>query len=48
MDEAAMELKELLRLMPGMIAEDVRKQVPFKKANDMERYIEGLLKAGLK
>jgi adenylate cyclase len=47
-NEAAMELKELLHLMPGMIAEDVRKQVPFKKANDMERYIEGLLKAGLK
>jgi len=47
-NEAAMELKELLRLMPGMIPEDVRKQVPFKKANDMERYIEGLLKAGLK
>ena len=47
-DEAAMELKELLRLMPGMISEDLRKQVPFKKASDMERYIEGLLKAGLK
>jgi hypothetical protein len=31
-----------------MIAEDVRKQVPFKQVNDMERYIEGLLKAGLK
>jgi TolB-like protein/cytochrome c-type biogenesis protein CcmH/NrfG len=46
--EAAMELKELLRLMPGMIAEDIRKQVPFKQVNDMERYIEGLLKAGLK
>jgi TolB-like protein len=47
-NEAATELKELLRLMPGMIAEDVRKQVPFKQVNDMERYIEGLLKAGLK
>ena len=47
-NEAATELKELLRLMPGMIAEDVRKQVTFKQVNDMERYIEGLLKAGLK
>lgn len=46
--EAAMELKELLRLMPGMVPDDIRKQVPFKKPNDMERYIEGLLKAGLK
>ena len=48
MNEAAMELKELLRLMPGMTPDDVRKQVPFKKPHDIERYIEGLLKAGLK
>jgi TolB-like protein/cytochrome c-type biogenesis protein CcmH/NrfG len=46
--EAANELKELLLLMPGMSADDVRKQVPFKKPGDMERYIEGLRKAGLK
>jgi TolB-like protein/Tfp pilus assembly protein PilF len=46
--EAAHELKELLLLMPGMAADDVRKQVPFKKSIDMERYIEGLRKAGLK
>ena len=37
--EAANELKELLLLMPGMSADDVRKQVPFKKPGDMERYI---------
>jgi adenylate cyclase len=48
MKEAAIELKELLRLMPGMIPDDVRKQVPFKKPRDMERYIDGLRKAGLK
>ncbi len=47
MDEAATELKELLFLMPGMTSDDVRKQVPFKKASDIERYIEGLRKAGL-
>ncbi len=46
--EAANELKELLLLMPGMTADDVRKQVPFKRSNDMERYIDGLRKAGLK
>jgi len=46
--EAADELKELLLLMPGMTADDVRKQVPFKRSSDMERYIEGLRKAGLK
>jgi hypothetical protein len=47
MQEAAKELKELLLLMPGMTADDVRKQVPFKRPNDMERYIDGLRKAGL-
>ena len=46
--EAARELKELLLLMPGMTADDVRRQVPFKSSIDMERYIEGLRKAGLK
>jgi len=46
--EAANELKELLFLMPGMAADDVRKQVPFKRSIDMERYIDGLRKAGLK
>ncbi len=46
--EAANELKELLLLMPEMAADDVRKQVPFKRSDDMERYIDGLRKAGLK
>ena len=45
--EAAKELKELLLLMPGMTADDVRKQVPFKRSSHMERYIDGLRKAGL-
>ena len=48
MKEAAIELKELLLLMPGMTSDDVRRQVPFKKPRDMERYIDGLHKAGLK
>lgn len=46
--EATTELKEVLHLMPGITSEDVSKQVPFKKHSDMERYIEGLRKAGLK
>jgi adenylate cyclase len=47
-EEAATELEDLFRLMPTMTADDVRKQVPFKKPEDMERYIEGLHKAGMK
>ena len=46
-EEATAELKKLLKLMPGMTGDDVRRQVPFKKTSDMERYIEGLRKAGL-
>lgn len=48
MQEAQTALKELLVLMPGMTIDDVRKQVPFKKSGDMERYLDGLRKAGLK
>jgi len=46
--EAQAALKELLLLMPGMTIDDVRKQVPFKNPRDMERYLDGLRKAGLK
>ncbi|NIM93756.1 MAG: tetratricopeptide repeat protein [Anaerolineales bacterium] len=45
--EAQTALNGLLLLMPGMTIDDVRKQVPFKKPGDMERYLEGLRKAGL-
>jgi tetratricopeptide (TPR) repeat protein len=47
MQEATNELKELLKLMPRMTANGVRKQVPFRRTSDMERYIDGLKKAGL-
>ncbi len=47
MEQAQTALKELLLLMPGMTIDDVRKQVPFKKHGDMERYLDGLRKAGL-
>ena len=46
--EAEIALKELLLLMPGITTDDVRRQVPFKKPGDMERYLDGLRKAGLK
>jgi len=46
--EAQTALKELFLLMPGMTIDDVRKQVPFKDPNHMERYVDGLRKAGLK
>jgi hypothetical protein len=45
--EAATALNEVLLLIPGMTTDDVKKQVPFKKPDDMERYIDGLRKAGL-
>jgi tetratricopeptide (TPR) repeat protein len=45
--EAQTALNELLLLMPGMTTDDVRQQVPFKKCADMERYLDGLRKAGL-
>jgi adenylate cyclase len=46
--EAQAALTQLLLLMPGMTIDDVRKQVPFKDPRDMERYLDGLRKAGLK
>ena len=45
--EARQALDQLLRLMPGMKADDVGGQVPFKHAADMERYLDGLRRAGL-
>ena len=47
MEEAQTALKEALLLVPGMTTGDVRQQVPFKKPDDMERYLDGLRKAGL-
>ncbi len=47
-NEARNAFKELLLLMPGMTVDDVRKQVPFKDPVHMERYLDGLRKAGLK
>jgi adenylate cyclase len=46
--EAQAALKEMLLLMPGMTIDEVRKQVPFKDPVHMERYLDGLRKAGLK
>lgn len=46
--EAQAALMEVFHLMPGMTIDDVRKQVPFKNPDHMERYVDGLRKAGLK
>jgi hypothetical protein len=45
--EASGEPKEALFLMPMVIKDELRKQAQFKKASDIERYIEGLRKVGL-
>lgn len=45
--EARRALDQLLRLMPGMQVDDVRRQVPFRNAADMEHYLDGLRQAGL-
>jgi hypothetical protein len=47
-EEAQAALKEVLLLMPSMTMDDVRRQVPFKDPNHIERYLDGLRKAGLK
>jgi TolB-like protein len=46
-DEARAALDQYLRLVPGQTVETVRKQLPFKRLEDMERWLDGLRKAGL-
>ena len=46
-DEARTALEELLRIMPGVTIATTREQVPWKHPADMERYLDGLRKAGL-
>ncbi len=46
-DEAQAALADLRRLMPGVTIETTRAQVPWKRAADMERYLDGLRKAGM-
>ena len=46
-EEAKVALEEMLRQMPGVTVTATRHQVPWKKCDDAERYLDGLRKAGL-
>jgi len=46
-DEARAALEQLLRLVPGQTVETVRNQFLYKAPENMERYLDGLHKAGL-
>ncbi len=46
-DAARAALDELLRCMPGLTASDERLNRPFGSAEQRERFLEGLRKAGL-
>jgi adenylate cyclase len=46
-NEARTALERLLRLVPGQTAETIRSRFPFRRPENMERYLDGLHKAGL-
>jgi adenylate cyclase len=46
-EAAKAALAEMLRQMPGVTVTATRQQVPWKKHDDAERYLDGLRKAGL-
>ncbi len=46
-DEARAALAEMLRLSPGITVKATREQIPYKDPADLERYLDGLRKAGL-
>jgi TolB-like protein len=46
-DEAKAAMADLLKHMPGLTIAATRKQVPLKRPEDLERYLDGLRKAGL-
>ena len=46
-NEARGDIDELLRLLPGLTVSQVRAQVPIKDPGTMERWLDGLQKAGL-
>ena len=46
-DEAQAALDRFSRLVPGQTVESARTQLPFKRPEDLERFLDGLRKAGL-
>jgi tetratricopeptide (TPR) repeat protein len=46
-EEAKLALEEMLHQMPGMTVTATRQQVPWKKPDDAQHYLDGLRKAGL-
>ena len=48
LEEARKALQEYLRLAPGETVSRVKSQVPYTEPDFMERYIDGLRKAGMK
>jgi tetratricopeptide (TPR) repeat protein len=46
-EEARAAKEELLRQMPGTTVMAPRQQMPWKRPDDAERYLDGLRKAGL-
>ena len=46
-DDAEWEAEELLTLQPGFTLADNLRRTPYKNPADLERWIEGLRKAGL-
>lgn len=46
-ERASAALKQLLQRMPGLSVNDERLKRPFKRASDKQRFVDGLVKAGL-
>ncbi|MFQ5954413.1 MAG: tetratricopeptide repeat protein [Kiloniellales bacterium] len=46
-NEARRDIEDLLRLLPGLTVSQVRTQIPIKEPEAMERWLDGLRKAGL-
>jgi adenylate cyclase len=47
LDEAKAALDGLLRQMPGLTIKATQQQVPMKRREDLQRYLDGLREAGL-
>ena len=48
LEEARAEVAEVLRLAPSFSLESSKQNTPYKDPADLERYLDGLRKAGMK